>query len=149
MRKFNLLFVFVTLAFALSACTGTMNRAVGPDPSYLMLEQAQQTVAVALEYHDQGGYEKSARLFLEAANLFRGIKAKDEERRSLIAAAKVQLKCSQRQPFLLTMVRYRGLIDHLEMPQEDERFLMNIADHMKGKPLTYPVKDSWQVVFND
>ena len=153
MKLFNFCLV-AAIIFALSACAGNMNNlkkddTLEPNPSYLKLEQAQQTVALALEYHDQGGYEKSAELFLEAADLFHEINSKDEERRSLIAAAKVQLKCSQRQPFLLTMARYRQLIAHLEMPPEDERFLMNLADHMKGNPLTYPVKDSWHVVFND
>ena len=66
MRSFNLC-LFATIIFALSACAGNMNNlkkdeTVGPNPSYLKLEQAQQTVALTLEYHDQGGYEKCAGL---------------------------------------------------------------------------------------
>ena len=152
--------LLATLVLTIPACSGHMRsltkdeikdtvQSVEREPSYLKLEQAQQTVALALEYHDQGAFEKSAELFTEAANLFRDVNSKLEERRALIAAAKVQLKCSHREPFLLTMARYRILIDRLEMPPEDERFLCNLADHMKGKPLTYPVNGSWQIVFKD
>jgi len=160
MKPLSNLTLIAIMLLAISACSGHMRsltkdeiqetiQSVEMEPSYIKLDQAQQTVALALEYHDQGAYEKSAGLFLEAAGLYHELNARDEERRALIAAAKVQLKCSQRQPFLLTMARYRGLIDRLQMPPEDERFLLNLADHMKGKPLTYPVKDSWQVVFKD
>ena len=116
---------------------------------YKKLERAQQTVALALEYFDQGGYEKSAGLFLNAADLYGELNSKDEEKHSLIAAAKTQLKCSKRQPFLLTMARFNGLVGNLEMPSEEERFLVNLSDHMKGRPLTYPVKGSWEVIFKN
>lgn len=152
--------LFAALFVALSACSGHMQsltkdeiletvQRVEREPSYVKLDRAQQTVALALEYHDQGAYEKSAGLFLEAADIYRELNAKDEEKRALISAAKAQLKCSQRQPFLLTMARYMPLIDRLVMPSEDERFLINLADHMKGGSLTYPVMGSWQVVFRD
>jgi len=114
---------------------------------YKKLERVQQTVALALEFHDQGGFKKSADLFLEAADLYREINLEKEARQSLIAAAKVQLKCSQRQLFLLTMARYKGILGHYEMPSEEERFLVNLSDYMKGKSLTYPVKAPWQVIF--
>ena len=138
----------------LSACTGSMHEIhkVAQEVvrgRYNKLEQAQQTVALALEYHDQGGYEKSAGLFLEAAELYRELDACDEQRSALVAAAKVQLKCGQKQPFFLTMARFKGLIGRLEMPSEEERFLVNLSDHMKGKPLTYPVHGAWQVIFNN
>jgi len=148
------------LLFSLSACAGSTRslskdeiretvRKVESEPSYVKLEQAQQTVALALEYFDQGGFEKSAELFLQAADLYRTLNLKDEERRALIAAAKVQLKCSKRQAFLLTMARFKGLLSNLEMPSEEERFLVNLSDHMKERPLTYPVKGSWQVIFKN
>ncbi|OPX39782.1 MAG: hypothetical protein B1H11_02105 [Desulfobacteraceae bacterium 4484_190.1] len=160
MKRLGNLMLPAILVLALSACTGHMRpltkieiqdtvQRVERDPSYLKLEQAQQTVALALEYYDQGGYEKSAGLFLEAVDLYRELGARDEERRALIAAAKVQLKCSQRQPFLLTMARFKGLLPRLEMPSEEERFLINLSDHMKGRPLTYPVKEAWQVIFRN
>lgn len=131
----------------LSACSGHNPQLVQQSMQNLKLEQAQQTVNLALEYHDQGGYEKSSVLFMKAADLFEEIGASDEQRRAIIAAAKVQLKCSLRQEFLLTMARFRGLIGQFEMPSEEERFLIDLADHMKEKPLTYPVKESWQFIF--
>ena len=133
MKRATLFILSVCFLLSFSACAGSMQSlskgeiyevAQGVERGrYNKLEQAQQTVALALEYYDQGGYEKSAGLFLEAAELYRGLDARDEQRRSLIAAAKVQLKCSQRQPFLLTMARFKGLIGRLEMPSEEERFL--------------------------
>ena len=160
MKRLIIICAVLPFLLGLSACTGHMQpltkieiqdtiQRVERDPSYLKLEQAQQTVALALEYYDQGGYEKSAGLFLEATDLYRQLGARDEERRALVAAAKVQLKCSQRQPFLLTMARFKGLLPRLEMPSEEERFLINLSDHMKGRPLTYPVKEAWQVIFRN
>ncbi len=157
MKKTIHFILVAILLLTISACSGLIpkkkilisEQMIEREKPYVKLEQAQQTVALALEYYDQGGYEKSAELFLEAAALYRNLYARDEERRSLIAAAKVQLKCSQRQPFLLTMARFKGLIDRLEMPSEEERFLINLSDQMKGKPLTYPVNGAWRVIFNN
>jgi len=160
MKKLNLLALSVCILFGLTACAGSTRslskdeiretvRKVEREPSYVKIEQARQTVALALEYFDQGGYEKSSGLFLQAADLYRTLNLKDEEKRALIAAAKVQLKCSKRQSFLLTMARFKGLLSNLEMPSEEERFFVNLSDHMKGKPLTYPVKGSWQVIFKN
>jgi len=157
MKKILFLILSIVLLMSLSACSGLIpkkeilesEQVIEREKPYVKLEQAQQTVALALEYYDQGGYEKSAELFLEAADLYRDLSARDEQKRSLIAAAKVQLKCSQRQPFLLTMARFKGLVDRLEMPSEEERFLIDLSDQMKGKPLTYPVMGEWEVVFNN
>ena len=150
MKRVTLFILSACFLLSISACAGSMQSLSGVERErYSKLEQAQQTVALALEYYDQGGYEKSAGLFLEAAELYNGLDARDEQRRALVAAAKVQLKCSQRQPFLLTMARFKGLIGRLEMPSEEERFLVNLSDHMKGKPLTYPVQGAGQVIFNN
>lgn len=142
-------FMSAVVLLQLTACSGLRNSEMQEFRinQSVKLDQAQQTVALALEYHDQGGYEKSAELFLNAADLFEEIGAFDEQRRTIIAAAKVQLKCSLRQEFILTMTRFRGLIGQLEMPSEEERFLIDLADHMRHKPLTYPVKESWQIIF--
>ena len=159
MKRAILFILSACFLLSISACAGSMESLSKVDihevaqeverGRYNKLEQAKQTVTLALEYYDQGGYEKSAGLFLEAAELYSGLDARDEQRRSLVAAAKVQIKCSQRQPFFLTMARFKGLIGRLEMPSEEERFLINLSDHMKGKPLTYPVHDTWQVIFNN
>ena len=159
MKRATLFILSACFLLSISACAGSM-QSLSKDEIYEVaqgvergrynkLEQAQQTVALALEYYDQGGYEKSAGLFLEAAELYRGLDACDEQRRCLVAAAKVQLKCGQKQQFFLTMARFKGLIGRLEMPSEEERFLVNLSDHMKGKPLTYPVQGAWQVIFNN
>ena len=159
-KNLSVFVLAVSMLVGLSACAGSTRsltkeeiretlRKAEREPTYVKLEQAQQTVALALEYFDQGGYEKSAELFLQAADLYRTLNLSDEERRAMIAAAKVQLKCSKRQSFLLTMARFKGLLSNLEMPSEEERFLVNLSDHMKERPLTYPVKGSWQVIFKN
>ena len=159
MKRAILFILSACFLLSISACAGSMQSlskgeiyevAQGVERGrYNKLEQAQQTVALALEYYDQGGYEKSAGLFLEAAELYRELDVSDEQRSALVAAAKVQLKCGPKQPFFLTMARFKGLIGRLEMPSEEERFLVNLSDHMKGKPLTYPVQGAWQIIFNN
>jgi len=147
MKRSYLLILATIFLWSFSACSSQTKSLIRDENSYIRLAEAQQTVALALEYHDQGGYEKSSELFLDAADKFRELNAHAEERRALIAAAKVQLKCSHREVYLLTMARFKGLLGRLEMPSEEERFLVNLADHMSGRPLTYPVKSSWQAVF--
>ena len=110
-------------------------------------EEARQTVALALAYFDQAGYEKSADLFLRAADLYQALGLKEDEKRALMAAARVQLKCSRKEAFLLAMARYRTLTGDLEMPSEDVRFLLNLSDQMQKRRLNYPVKAPWKVVF--
>ena len=154
MKRATLFILSACFLLSISACAGSMHEIHEMEQGverqrYNKLELAQQTVALALEYYDQGGYEKSAGLFLEAAELYSGLDARDEQRRALVAAAKMQLKCGQRQPFLLAMAMFKGLLERLEMPSEEERFLINLSDHMKGKPLTYPVQGAWQVIFNN
>ncbi len=151
-----MLVFWVFVLCGVSACSGHMDSLTKKEIRNTLgrvgntkFDQARQTVDLALEYHDQGGYDKSAELFLEAAGLFREVDALEEERSALIAAAKVQLKRSHKEAFLLTMTRFTGLVSRLEMPSDEERFLINLADHMNGRPLRYPVKESWQAVFKD
>ena len=156
--KFSLILVALLL-LTITACSG-MRSLSKQDIDYTIsvvererpkaiLEEGRQAVELGLEFHDQGGFEKAAELFLEAADKFRALSDSDEERKALVAAAKMQLKASHRKAFLLTMARFKGLLGRLEMPSEEERFLVNLSDHMKEKPLTYPVKASWQVIFKN
>lgn len=157
-NKFSLILVTLLL-LTVTACSGmrTLSKqeidysisAVERDWSRAALEEGRQAIELALEFHDQGGFEKAAELFLEAADKFRTLNARDEERKALVSAAKMQLKCSQRKAFLLTMARLKGFLARFEMPTEEERFLVNLSDYMKEKPLTYPVKASWQVIFKN
>ena len=160
MKKFYLFALSACILFSLSACAGSTRslskdeiretvRKVETESPYVKLEQARQTIALALEYYDQGGYEKSAGLFLQAADIYRTLNLKDEEKRALIAAAKVQLKCGRTKPFLLTMAHFKGLLADLEMPSEEERFLVNLSDNMKQQTLTYPVTGAWQAIFKN
>ena len=155
-----ILIVLSVLMLAVSACAGSTRsltedhmeariRQARAEASYKKLEQARQTVALAREYFDQGGYEKCADLYINAADLYREIDAQKKERNTLINAAKMQARCSRTQAFLLTMARFKGLVGDLEMPSEEERFLINLSDHMNGRSLTYPVKGSWEVVFKN
>lgn len=155
-RKFSLILVTLFLV-GLTACSGmkTLSKqeidytisVAEQDRSRAALEEGRQAMELALEFHEQGGFEKAAELFLEAADKFRAVNARDEERKALVSAAKMQLKCSQRKAFLLTMARLKGFLARFEMPSEEERFLVNLSDRMKNQPLTYPVKGSWRVVF--
>lgn len=155
-RKFSLISVTLLL-LAITACSGmkTLSKqeidytlfVTEQDRSRAALEEGRQATELALEFHEQGGFEKAAELFLEASDKFRAVNARDEERKALVAAAKMQLKCSQRKAFLLTMARFKGLLAKFEMPTEEECFLVNLSDQMKNQPLSYPVKSSWRVVF--
>ena len=157
-NNFSLILVTLLL-LTVTACSGmrTLSKqemdytisAVERDRSRVALEEGRQAIELALEFHDQGGFEKAAELFLEAADKFRTLNVRDEKRKALVAAAKMQLKSSQRKAFLLTMARFKGIMAQFEMPTEDERFLINLSDYMKEKPLTYPVKASWQVIFKN
>ncbi len=136
MKKVTLFILSACFLLSISACAGSMQSlskgeihevAQGVERGrYNKLEQAQQTVALALEYYDQGGYEKSAGLFLEAAELYRGLDACDEQRRCLVAAAKVQLKCGQKQQFFLTMARFKGLIGRLVWQVGDVHWIIGL-----------------------
>ena len=153
------LILVALLLLTISACSGmrTLSKqdidhtifAVERDRSRVALEEGRQAAELALEFHEQGGFERAAELFLEAADKFRAFNDRDKERRALVAAAKMQIKASHRKAFLLTMARFKGLLGRLEMLSEEECFLVNLSDHMKNKPLTYPVKASWQVIFKN
>lgn len=143
-RKFTLLLSGI-VAVAVSACASPGVHSA--DQAAARRAQVRQCVAVALTYHDQGGYEKSAELFLEAAGLFRDLGLDDEQRRALVAAAKVQLKSGDREAFALTMARYKTLLGRYTMPADDERFLVNLSDRLKGRPLTYPVAAEHRAIF--
>jgi hypothetical protein len=157
-NKFSLILVTLLL-LTITACSGmrTLSKqeidytisVAERDRSRAALEEGRQAIELALEFRDQGGFEKATELFLEAADKFRTLNDRDEKRKALVAAAKMQLKCSQRKAFLLTVARFRGIMARFEMPTEDERFLVNLSDYMKEKPLTYPVKASWQVIFKN
>ena len=156
-QTYFLLALTFTSAIALSACatsTRSLTQAEMDDAvqtaewgQYNKLEQAQQSVALALRYHNHGGYEKSAALFLQAADLYEQLEVGDDLKRTLLAAAKMQLKYNNQEGFLLTMARYKGLLGTLEMPSSEERFLINLSSHMKREPLIYPVEQSKRIVF--
>ena len=157
-RKFSLILVTLFLV-GLTACSGMRSLSkqeidytisvAERDRPRATLEEGRQAIELALEFHAQGGFEKAAELFLEAADKFRMLNARDEKRKALVSAAKMQLKASQRKAFLLTMARLKGFLARFEMPTEEERFLVNLSDRMKNQPLSYPVKSSWRVVFQE
>ena len=157
-RKISLILVTLFLV-GLTACSGMRSlskqetdytiSAVEQERPRATLEEGRQAMELALEFHAQGGFERAAELFLEAADKFRALNARDEERKALVSAAKMQLKASQRKAFLLTMARLKGFLARFEMPTEEECFLINLSDRMKNQPLSYPVKGSWRVVFQE
>lgn len=157
-NKFSLILVTLLL-LTVTACSGMRSLSkqeidytifvAERDRPRATLEEGRQAIELALEFHAQGGFEKAAELFLEAADKFRALNDRDEKRKALVSAAKMQLKCSQRKAFLLTMARLKGFLARFEMPTEEERFLVNLSDRMKNQPLSYPVKSSWRVVFQE
>lgn len=154
MKKFSWFLGILSLLLFFTSCSTKM-KTVKPvkvekySIDYGVREQGRQTVALALEYYNQGGFQKSGDLFLEAADLYKKANAVDEEKKALIAAAKIQLKSNNRQKFILSMTRFKDLLRKLEMPSEEERLLINLASHIKGiKELPYPVMAKWQEIFN-
>ena len=150
--------VFCVLLVGLCACGGKTRtlspketqetvQEVGKIERDHILAQADQSISVALAYFDQHGYEKSAELFIRAADMYQLLPWKAAERQTLIAAAKVQLKAGNRDAFMGTMIRFRSLIEDNELPAEEERFFVNLCDQMRGVPLGYPVKDVWRTIF--
>lgn len=114
----------------------------------LILKQANESFSLGLAYYDERGYEKSAELFMKAADLYRLVPLGTEEKRAVMAAAKAQLKAGNREAFIGAMARYKGLLQKNELPDEEERFFLNLSASMRGAPLAYPVKDAWRKIFD-
>lgn len=112
-----------------------------------ILGRADQSVSLGLAYFDERGYEKSAELFIKAANLYQLLPSNPAEKQALMAAAKAQLKAGNRDGFVDTMRRYESLIQTHELPGEEERFFLNLSASMKGASLAYPVKDACRDIF--
>lgn len=152
-RGVALLFVVLALT-TVTACSeievGHRGNSVHPmdqAKTKAAVEANRKTMTLAMAFYKQGGFTKASELFLKAADRFHELNASNEERNALLNAAKMQLKVSRRIAFVITMTRVLPLIPDLEMPTEEERFLVNLSDQMNHKPLTYPVKSSWQVIF--
>ena len=110
-------------------------------------EQADQTVNLALAYFDQGDFQKSGDLFIEAADLYTEVENNSMAGQALIASAKSYLKCSRIPEFHLVVARLKGLEESRQMPETDVQFLVNLSEKMQQKPLSYPVQKSWRDVF--
>jgi len=104
----------------------------------------------ALKFFKRGGFQKSAELFKEVADIYSEVGLKARERCSLVAAAKSQLWAGDRPEFLETMVRVRGLIGEYEYPKEDDILtLINISDRMEGRSLSFtPVRGHEEIFSN-
>lgn len=110
-------------------------------------EQGFLAVRLALMYHREGAVAKSGETFLEAAGLFQQAGERDEERRALQACLRCQLASCDPEGAGITAERLRGLTGRYELPAADVRQLMNLADQMNGRPITYPVPAGVQFVF--
>jgi len=139
--------LFIVILSILPACSANKFMFGDNKATVQKTEQADQTVNLALAYHDQGDFGKSAELFMNAADLFKETKNEEMERRTLIAAAKCYLKCSKNQEFQVTVARLKGLTNLKEMPLAEFQFLTNLSDQMLQRQLSYPVQKSWRVVF--
>jgi len=113
-----------------------------------ILGQANQSMSLGLTYYDERGYEKSADLFMGAADFYRMLPDNEAEKQALMAAGKARLKAGNRDAFINVMARYKGLIREQELPTEEERFFLNLDASMRGTSLPYPMKDAWRRIFN-
>ena len=136
--------VILLLSGALCSSCSTAKPMTKVDNRFEKITQADKMVVLALQYHDQAGFEKCSELFLNAADIYRTSESIDNSRRAHLAAAKCHLKTGNKDEFLLTMDRYRIFLPPLQMPSEDERFLIDLADSMNKKPLTYPPLLKWE-----
>jgi len=139
--------LFIAVLSLLPACSANSFWFKDKEKIAQKTEQADQTVNLALAYHDQGDFKKSGELFVNAADLYGEIDNDPMENRALIAAAKAQLKSSQIPEFQLAVVRLKGLNDSRQMPDKEVQFLINLSDHMQQRSLSYPVQKPWRVVF--
>ena len=140
----KLLATWVIASLMIIGCTGAVrHRAVvipdlGPGLSHHR-DKGIEAAHLALGYYDCGGYEKSAELFKEAAGHFERGGEGEKMQNALLAAAKVSLKAGDRDEFSRLMERVKGLQGRYSMPHDDVRILVDLADRMKNRPLTYPV----------
>jgi|SRR3989339_656803 len=151
LKKSKFVAAFVLSAALLASCSAVKPVTMPPvaikeDKGKERLIQADKMVVLALQYHDQAGFEKCSDLFVDAAEIYRTGDSIDGSRKALLAAAKCHLKAGKTDGFLLTMARYRTFLPPLQMPSEDERFLIDLADSMNRKPLTYPPLPKWGTI---
>ena len=114
----------------------------------LVSRDADQAVELGSAYCRQGSYDKGADLYDQAAEMYSSAGDEDLERKAAVAGAKMHLKASDREAFLISAARLKGLIGRYEMPSEDERLLLNLAAHMQKQDLPYPLKPEWRIIFN-
>lgn len=112
------------------------------------LADARNAEKLALEGYDQQSYAQSAHYFLEAAAIYHHHRAYSAEKRVLLAGAEMQLKEGDREGFVLTIARYKALLEPYEIPQVIAQLLVNLADQMSDKPLTYPVHPTHKIIFS-
>lgn len=114
----------------------------------MISQDANQAVELGSAYCRQGAYAQGAGLYDQAAQMYSTAGDDGMERQAVVAAAKMNLKASEREAFLISAARLKGLIGPYEMPSEDERLLLNLAAHMQKQDLPYPLKPEWRVIFN-
>lgn len=111
-------------------------------------EQAYATETAALNFFKIGGFQKSADLFSEAAENYRQIGDKAAQQRVLIASSKTWLWCNDRQKFLGQVKLLRESIGRNAIPARDVRFILNLADKMEGRELSYPLESGQEEIFD-
>lgn len=152
MKHSIILATVLAVCAALIGCTprNTLTRQAQAASYRQVADTPDQPLDLALAYFREGSYQKSADYFEQAANMYRDDRDKDGERRAITAAAKVHLKCSQRDRFLMCAYRLDRLIGRWEMPSDDERTLLNIAAVLQGYDLPYPVKEpAWRTILTN
>lgn len=111
-------------------------------------EQALATETAALNFFRIGGFQKSAELFSEAAESYGQMGDKAAQQRALIASSKTWLWCNDRQRYLDQVKLLRESIGRNVIPARDVRFVLNLADRMEGRELSYPLESGQEEIFD-
>jgi len=114
----------------------------------MIVQEAEQSINMGLAYNRQEAYKKGAGFFIQAAEMYGVAGEHEKQRQAVVAAAKTQLKISDRSGFLISATQLTGLIDRYEMPSETEQLLLNLAANMENKDLPFPIKPEQRIIFN-
>jgi len=149
MRK---IFILITVLAVVSGCAS--NQGFRKDDTLLdgvnatKVANATEAEKAALKFFNRGGFERATELFMEASGIYKEVGLKSREKGALVAVAKCQLWAGDRHGFLKTMTRVKELIEGYDYPDDDTLTLLNIADMMEERRLSYPVPAGQEQVFN-
>ena len=147
MNKKHLLAVVAFVFQIVTGCAST-GGIVKEAPDAAIRERALASETAALNFFKMGGFKKSAEFFEEATTLYGQIGDKAAQQRALIASTKTYLWCNDRQKFLGQVKLLRESIGRNAIPARDVRFILNLADRIEGRELSYPLESGQEEIFD-